>query len=296
MQLLVHVAVRRLRALINNRLGSEILNRRRRSCAFATGLTAGPPLKSHRTASRQGSPGSHVGSCWRVATRPEPHARATATATDGARCSPAGWPESRPGDAMDARAGDGENRLESRDLAAGAVPCTVLHAARSARALLLPLPSLPRWARAGRPGIAGPGGWLERYPMYRLIRARPVSARTTPCARGLPPSVNKSGAGRGPWPPPPSCAATHVKCSIIETSRARWTQAGRRGTGGSRTRARVPARCAVRGDADADAGQARAVPCRTRTSARLRHDLAGRQAGRPGRKAGRPARSYGKWR
>ena len=146
----------------------------------------------------------------------------------------------------------------------------MLHAARSARALLLPLPSLPRWARAGRPGIAGPGGWLERYPMYRLIRARPVSARTTPCARGLPPSVNKSGAGRGPWPPPPSCAATHVKCSIIETSRARWTQAGRRGTGGSRTRARVPARCAVRGDADADAGQARAVPCRTRTSARLR--------------------------
>ena len=164
------------------------------------------------------------------------------------------------------------------------MPCTVLHAARSARALLLPLPSLPRWARAGRPGIAGPGGWLERYPMYRLIRARPVSARTTPCARGLPPSVNKSGAGRGPWPPPPSCAATHLKCSIIETSRARWTQAGRRGTGGSRTRARVPARCAVRGDADADAGQARAVP-----DAHL-----GAPAARPRRKTGRPARPEGR--
>ena len=101
MQLLVHVAVRRLRALINNRLGSEILNRRRRSCAFATGPSW---ASSHVSPPADRQPGLARGLV--LATRPEPHARAT----DGARCSPAGWPESRPDDgALVARAGDAEN-------------------------------------------------------------------------------------------------------------------------------------------------------------------------------------------
>jgi len=82
---------------------------------------------------------------------------------------------------------------------------------------------------------------------------------------------------------PPSCAPTRLKCSIIETSREedRWGVVVRADHGHE-----LEPRTVVRGDADADAGRARAVPGRTRTSALLRHDLDRRQpAALPERRA-----------
>ena len=84
-----HVAMRH-RALINNPLVSEILNWRRRSCAFATGPSW---ASSHVSPPADRQPGLARGLV--LATRSEPHARAR---TELAARRLAGRPESRPDD------------------------------------------------------------------------------------------------------------------------------------------------------------------------------------------------------
>jgi hypothetical protein len=103
MQLLVHAAVR-LRALINNHLGSEFLNWRRRSCAFVTGPAA-PGLARGLVPAGDASGTTHACDERSCAARRSPDT---------------GGRNGRAHERTRARAGDGENGLESRVLAVGA--------------------------------------------------------------------------------------------------------------------------------------------------------------------------------